>query len=79
MKKLFPEAVKDESSEGTTPAVDSTKAAEAQRIEAQRQRKKENAVNISNPSAPGKVSLPDDPQALFEKFTEQIRKELTGK
>jgi hypothetical protein len=60
----------------TVPPVQNAEA--AQKIEAERQRKKEVAVNISNPSTPGKTSLPDDPKALFEKYSEEIRKSISG-
>lgn len=79
MVAKYPELVKSSSDEvkpAVTPAVQSE---EAKRIEAERLRKKQNTPNVSNPSAPGKVSLPDDRQALFEKFSEQIRKEISGK
>lgn len=51
----------------------------AQQVEAERQRRKESSVNIGNPEAAGKVSLPDDPNALFVKYSDEIRKQRTGK
>lgn len=53
-------------------------AAKAKKIEEERARKKQTAANIHSPSAQGKTALPDDPEALFKKFSEQIRKERTG-
>ena len=50
----------------------------ATQIEAERKRKREGAANVSSPSAQGKVGLPDDPNALFNKYYEQIRKERYG-
>jgi hypothetical protein len=61
-----------------TPVTPAPNAEAAQKIEAERRRKKEVAVNISNPSTPGKTSLPDDPKALFEKYSEEIRKGISG-
>lgn len=47
----------------------------ATQIEAERKRKREGAANVSSPNAQGKVGLPDDPNALFNKYYEQIRKQ----
>ena len=44
-------------------------------IEAERRRKQQGAVSVSSPKASGKVGLPDDPDALFQKYYEKIRKE----
>lgn len=68
------QAVEDKTT--VVPPVQNAEA--AQKIEAERQRKQKVAVNITNPSTPGKVSLPDDPKALFEKYSEEIRKEISG-
>lgn len=43
-------------------------------IEKERERKKANSASVASPKAQGKVGLPDDPDALFNKFYEQIRK-----
>jgi ribosomal protein L10 len=51
---------------------------EAEKIEEERARKKATSVKVGSPTAPAKVSMPDDPDALFKKFSEQIRKERTG-
>lgn len=53
-------------------------AAKAKKIEEERARKKQTAANIGSPNAAGKNALPDDPEALFKKFSEQLRKERTG-
>lgn len=50
----------------------------AKQIEEERQRKKQTAVVSDSPKAAGKVKMPDDPAALFEKFSSQIRKERLG-
>jgi len=47
----------------------------ATNIEAERKRKQAGSVSMSSPKAQGKVGLPDDPNALFNKYIEQIRKE----
>lgn len=75
----YPELAKVEDkvvADATPPASATSEA--AKKVEAERQRRKETAVNVSNPSAAGKVGLPDDPEALFKKFSEEIRKERTG-
>lgn len=66
---------------GTPPAPDAAAAEaseKAKQVEAERLRKKETAANISSPAGAGKVTLPDDPAALFKKYSEEIRKERTG-
>ena len=50
----------------------------ATQIEAERKRKKEGAVSVGSSNAQGKVGLPDDPNALFNKYYEQIRKQRYG-
>lgn len=52
---------------------------EAAKIEAERQRKKETSVTVGSPTSPGRQQKPDDEKALFEEFSKQIRKEITGK
>lgn len=71
-------AAKTEVAKEETPAAKSAEALKAEQIETERKRKKETSANVQNPSAPGKVGMPDDPEALFKKFSEQIRKERTG-
>lgn len=61
-----------------TKTEDPEAAAKAKKVAEERARKKQTAANIGSPSAPGKTSMPDDPEALFKKFSEQIRKERTG-
>lgn len=51
-------------------------AAKAAQIEEERRRRKETAASAVSPAAAGKVSLPDDPQALFQKYSEEIRKKM---
>ena len=50
----------------------------AAKIEQERKRKQESSVVVGSPAAQGKVSLPDDPKALFEKFSSEIRKSISG-
>lgn len=71
-------AAKPEAAKEDTPAVKSAEALKAEQIETERKRKKETSANVSNPSAPGKVGMPDDPEALFNRYSESIRKERTG-
>lgn len=79
MVKAHPELVVKEPS---VPAADdpAVKAAadKAKQVETQRQRQKETAANVGNPAGAGKVELPDDAVALFNKFSDQIRKDRTG-
>lgn len=62
------------------PVVQEPNAAvlKAKEIEEERRRKKESSTNVRSPNAPGKVSLPDDPQALFDNYYEKIRKQLNS-
>lgn len=53
-------------------------AAKAAQIEEERRRKQATAATVGSPNAPGKVGLPDDPEALFKKFSDEIRKQRTG-
>ena len=78
MVAKHPELAETKAAKEETPAVKSAEALKAEQIEAERKRKKESSANVSNPSAPGKVGMPDDPEALFKKFSEQIRKDITG-
>ena len=52
--------------------------AKAAQIEQERKRKQEKSVVVGSPAAQGKVSLPDDPEALFRKYSEEIRKNISG-
>lgn len=78
MLKAHPELA----TKGTTPVVDDTAAKlaaeKAKQVETQRQRQKETAANVGSPAGAGKVELPDDAIALFNKFSADIRKERTG-
>lgn len=53
-------------------------AEKAKQVETERQRKKETAANVGSSNATGKVELPVDADALFKKFSEEIRKDRTG-
>lgn len=50
----------------------------AKKIEEQRQRKKENSVDVRSPNGAGKVKMPDDPEALFKKISAELLKDRTG-
>lgn len=73
MVKKYPDLAPKE-----TPASDNSEQEKARQIEGERQRKKQTAVVSDSPKAAGKVKLPDDPAALFEKYSAQIRKERLG-
>ena len=70
MVKLHPELAQKQ---GTVPAND-----EAARIEAERQRKKQTTVVVGSPTPAGRQQKPDNDEALFKQYSEQIRKEITG-
>lgn len=72
MRKEFPNPADDK------PEQDTEALEKAKKLEEERRRKKENAAKPTSPSGQGKVSLPDDPEALFRKFSDQIRKERLG-
>jgi hypothetical protein len=78
--ELAPKEEAKEKVEAKASPTDAEKEAaeKARRIEEERRRKKESAANVGSPNLSGKINLPDDPVALFEKFSEQIRKERTG-
>ena len=58
-----------------SPVVENDKA---KKLEEERQRKKKDSVDLGNRRTPAKDREPTDPQALFEKFSQQIAKELKG-
>jgi hypothetical protein len=78
MLKKFPELAANVSKEEPVKEPVKTKNEEAEKIEEERARKKQTTAKVGSPAAPAKVSVPDDPDALFKKFSEQIRKERTG-
>lgn len=51
---------------------------EAARIEAERQRKKQTTVVVGSPAPAGRQQKPENDEALFKQYSEQIRKEITG-
>lgn len=61
-----------------TSVDDAANKAKAAQIEQERKRKQEKSVVVGSPAAQGKVSLPDDPEALFRKYSEEIRKNISG-
>lgn len=77
MLAQYPDLAK--AAEGTPAKTeDPEAAAKAKKIEEERARKKSTAANIGSPNAAGKNALPDDPEALFKKISEQLRKQRTG-
>lgn len=50
----------------------------ARQVEAERKRKLAQTPNVGTPNAAAKQGMPDDPQALFEKYSEEIRKKMSG-
>lgn len=64
--------------EDTTAKSAEENAKKAAQIEQERKRKQATSVVVGSPAAQGKVSLPDDPQALFERFSSEIRKNISG-
>jgi phosphopantetheine adenylyltransferase len=79
MVAKYPELAKVEDKEADKTVVVSDEEREkARKIEEARSRKKETSVTVGSPTATGKVGLPEDPLALFKKFSEDIRKERTG-
>lgn len=75
MAAKFPELNKQQ--EQAKPAAASSNEA-AQKIEAERQRKKETTANVGSPTAQGKTELPSDPKALFEYWSSKIAKDRLG-
>ena len=52
---------------------------DAARIEAERLRKKQTTVVVGSPTPAGRQQKPENDEALFKQYSEQIRKEITGK
>lgn len=78
MKAKYPELNKQAATTAVATKPNEADAAKAAQIEEERRRKQATAATVGSPNAPGKVSLPDDPEALFKKFSEEIRKQRTG-
>lgn len=74
MQRRFPEV----GTQTPPPAATTVQDPKAAQIEEERKRKKETAVVIGSPTAPGKSELPDNAEALFAKYSEDIRKSMTG-
>lgn len=73
-----PELGKTADTEDTAAKSAEENAKKAAQIEQERKRKQATSVVVGSPAAQGKVSLPDDPQALFERFSSEIRKNISG-
>ena len=58
--------------------VDEEAEAKAKKIEEERLRKKNSAADVRSKAGAGKVSMPDDPEALFKKYSDELRKQRTG-
>lgn len=52
---------------------------DAARIEAERLRKKQTTVVVGSPTPAGRQQKPENDEVLFKQYSEQIRKEITGK
>jgi hypothetical protein len=78
MVAKYPDAFKQQEVKAEPTAPSPNAGGRAAQIEAERARKKTTAANVSTPVAPGKVEMPDDPEALFKMLSEKIRKERTG-
>lgn len=78
MRRKYPEEQKVEEEKAPAAPIPDNKNEQAQQIEAERQRKLKTAAPVGSKNVAGKVELPDDPDALFKKFSEQIRKERLG-
>lgn len=74
MIKLHPELAAKKEQDTPAPQND-----EAAKIEAERQRKKQTTVVVGSPTPAGRKQMPENDAALFEEFSKQIRKEITGK
>lgn len=75
MLKKFPDLGKTETTvEDKTEVVNE----QAKQIEEERNNKKKTAVNITGGKAPLSGKVPTDAESLFKKFSEEIRKDITG-
>ncbi len=78
MRRMHPELNKQTQAK-VEDQPDAEAAARAKQVEAERLRKKQTAAVVNSPTAQGKVEIPDDPKALFEKFSKEIRDARNGK
>lgn len=78
MLAKYPELAEKKEEQVVTPAPSESVSEKAKQIEEERARKKTTAVSTSSANAPAAVAMPDDPQALFEKYSQQIRKDRLG-
>lgn len=53
-------------------------AEQANKVEEVRRAKQQKAANLDRPNVPAKDKQPNNPEALFAKFSEEIRKDLHG-
>lgn len=60
------------------PAATAENEQKAAQIEQARKRRQAASAHVGSSNAPGKVRLPDDPEALFKKYSEEIRKSISG-
>lgn len=75
MKAKYPQLAADPAKKPDGQPSDED-AAKAAKIEQERQARQQKAASLQSPGGQGKVSLPDDPVALFNKFSEDIRKNM---
>lgn len=78
MVALHPELAAKVEATPATPTEDNANTEQARKIEAERQKRKSTAANVSSPNASGKITGNDDPEALFEKYTKEIQKQIRG-
>lgn len=78
MAKQYPELVAKDEPKVEVPAVETDEQKKAKQVEAERQRKKQATAVVGSPNANGKVEVPNDPEALFKKFSEEARKRRLG-
>lgn len=74
---LYPDLASKNEEVEPTP-VKKNDSEQALKIEAERKRVKEASVNIGSSVTPAKIASPDDPHALFEQLSANIRKARSG-
>lgn len=74
MLEQHPELAKSAQEQSVAPA----ETEKAKKLEEERLRKKKDSVDMGTSRAAARDKEPTDPQALFEKFSQQIAKELKG-
>ena len=75
MIKLHPELAQPAQVQAKAPVAANDKAAQ---IEAARNKQKTTVTSTRSPSAPAKVGMPTDPDALFKKYSEELLQKRLG-